>query len=391
MGLNVRAPMHSFQKERSFKMKVFLKTYGCQMNVRDSEIICGILQNAGYKICNNDKNADVVIFNTCSVRQNAEDRVWSLIGSYKGSKIIGLVGCMAQNYKELAFQRNEDIAFVVGPQDVNKIPQILEGISKNNLLQRKIWETDSSTRPEVIYHTGFYEDKKHAYAVISEGCSNFCSYCVVPYVRGPIRHRRHEEIIKEIKTAVNAGITEITLLGQNVNAYTSSSDGNINFIELLNAINSIRELRSIDFMTSHPRDASVELFKAIASLDKLKKSLHLPVQSGSDRILKLMNRGYTKELYLELVKNYRKIVKGGVLTTDIIVGFPGESESDFKDTYGLIKHIGFNSSYIFKYSPRPKTEAFNMVDDVARKEKEKRHKLVLDLQRRISNKKHVRS
>jgi tRNA-2-methylthio-N6-dimethylallyladenosine synthase len=298
---------------------------------------------------------------------------------------------MAQNYKEQVFERNENIAFVVGPQDVSKIPQILKEISKNSLLQKKIWETDGEARPEEVYHAGFYEDKKHTHVVISEGCSNFCSYCVVPYVRGPIRHRKHEDILKEIREAVENGISEITLLGQNANAYVSGSNKNIDFVNLLELVNDIEGLKGFDFMTSHPKDASVSLFKAIANLDKLKKALHLPVQSGSDRILKLMNRGYSKNPYLGLIKNYRKIVKKGAVSTDIIVGFPTESESDFMDTYNLVKEVGFNAAYIFKYSPRDKTQAFGMVDDVAEKEKMRRHGLILDLQRKISKKKHAKA
>jgi len=363
--------------------KVFIRTMGCQMNVRDSELIQGILQKNGYKVCENDQNAEIIIFNTCSVRKQAEDRVWSLIGSYKGSKIIGLVGCMAQNYKDKAFLRNESINFVVGPQDIHKLPEILAKIKPNGLLERKIWEVDNLIRPEEIYHTGFYQDPNHAYVVISEGCSNFCSYCVVPYVRGPLRHRQKEKILNEIEAAISQGITSFTLLGQNVNSYL---DHGFNFIELLEEVNALKGLKKLGFFTSHPKDAGVATFKAIRDLEKLDKTLHLPLQSGSDRVLKLMNRGYNSKEYVALIENYRKIVKDGSLTTDIIVGFPAETDKEFKETCDLIKRIEFNSAYIFKYSPRPQTEAAKMVDNVERQEKEKRHRYVLDLQRKISNK-----
>ena len=368
---------------KEVRERVFLRTFGCQMNVRDSELIQGILQKSGYTVCENDQNADIIIFNTCSVRKQAEDRVWSLIGSYKGSKIIGLVGCMAQNYKEKAFLRDEDVSFVVGPQDIHKLPEILAKIQPKGLLERKIWEVDNPNRPEEIYHTGFYQDPSHAYVVISEGCSNFCSYCVVPYVRGPLRHRRKEEILKEIKAAISQGITSFTLLGQNVNSYL---DDGLNFTELLKEVNALKGLKKLGFFTSHPKDAGIATFKAIRDLEKLDKTLHLPLQSGSDRVLKLMNRGYNSKEYVALIENYRKLVKDGSLTTDIIVGFPTETDKEFKETCDLINKIGFNAAYIFKYSPRPQTEAAKMVDSVERQEKEKRHKYVLDLQRKISNK-----
>ena len=302
------------------------------MNVRDSEVICGLLQKAGYTVSASDKEADIIIFNTCSVRKHAEDRVWSLIGSYKGSKIIGLVGCMAQNYKEAAFQRNKNISFVVGPQDIHKIPEIIKKIGtipnkrgqspKSGdsplLFERKIWEIDNKLRPEEIYHSNFYQDKHHAYIVISEGCSNFCSYCVVPYVRGPLRHRRKDNILMEIQEAISRGVTAFTLLGQNVNAY---SDEKVNFTKLLEQVNALKGLEGFDFFTSHPKDASIDSFKAVRDLDKLTKTLHLPLQSGSDRILKEMNRGYSVKGYLALIESYRKIVKDGLLTTNIIVGY----------------------------------------------------------------------
>jgi tRNA-2-methylthio-N6-dimethylallyladenosine synthase len=207
---------------------------------------------------------------------------------------------------------------------------------------------------------------------------------VVPYVRKELRHRNHKDIIREIEEAVDKGITKVTLLGQNVNSY---KDNDTDFIKLITLVNSLKGLKEFSFVTSHPKDASNELFKAMVDLDKLKKSLHLPVQSGSDRILKLMNRFYTRRFYLDLAASYRRIVKGGALTTDIIVGFPSETEVDFQDTYDLVKHAEFNAGFIFKYSPRPNTEASRMSDDVEKKEKERRHGLILELQKQISKKK----
>jgi len=393
--------MPNQEPKKSYKFfapKVFIRTFGCQMNVRDSEVICGLLEKEGFSLSDESNKADIILFNTCAVRQHAEDKVWSEIGRYKKGQspplrgqvsgavpIIGIVGCMAQEYKEKIFERAPQVDFVVGPSDIHKIPAILKKLSANKLYETKIWETDGSIRPAEIYHTGFYEDKNHTYVVISEGCVNYCSYCVVPYVRGELRNRDYKDILREIEEAVDKGITKITLLGQNVNAYKNNG---INFVELTRLVNRIKGLKELSFITSHPKDTSVEVFEAMAGLEKLKKYLHLPVQSGSDRILKLMHRGYHRTYYLDLIEKYRKIVMDAVLTTDIIVGFPTETEQDFLDTYNLVKEIQFDAAYIFKYSPRPNTEAEKLLDDVPKKEKERRHSLILELQKKISNIKH---
>jgi tRNA-2-methylthio-N6-dimethylallyladenosine synthase len=391
--------------------RLYIRTFGCQMNVRDSEVICGLLKRDGYRIVAEPDKAEIILFNTCSVRQHAEDKVWSEIGRYRAKgpslalrtnraekKIIGVIGCMAQNYKEAVFEKVPQVDFVVGPSDIAKIPEIIKRIREqkseargNSLFEFKIWETNGSVRPEEIYHTGFYSDKNHTYVVISEGCSNFCSYCVVPYVRGPLKNRSHQDIIREIGEAIEGGISKVTLLGQNVNAYRSSGHqvtrSPVDFVKFLNLVNDIKEIKEFSFITSHPKDTTIDLFKVMSDLPKLKKYLHLPVQSGSDRMLKLMNRGYTRKFYLDLVGNYRKIVNNGVLTTDIIVGFPTETERDFLDTRSLIEEVNFDAGYIFKYSTRPHTEAAKLVDDVPVKEKEKRHKIILELQKEISRRK----
>jgi tRNA-2-methylthio-N6-dimethylallyladenosine synthase len=303
---------------------------------------------------------------------------------------------MAQNYKDSVFQRAPAVDFVVGPADIDKIPAIIKSLSAvkhklspRSLFEKKIWETNSLARPEEIYHTGYYQDKKHAYVVISEGCSNYCSYCVVPYVRGQLKNRNYQDILREIEEATAAGITSVTLLGQNVNAYQSpglNHQQSIDFKQLLKMVDGIKGLKEFSFVTSHPKDTTLDLFRVISELKKLKKYLHLPVQSGSDKILKLMNRDYTRKYYLDLVRNYRRIVRGGSLSTDIIVGFPGESQDDFLATYNLLKEIKFDCAYIFKYSVRPHTPAERLVDDVTRAEKEKRHQLALNLQKGISRK-----
>lgn len=399
------------------KKNVSIITLGCQMNVRDSEVVAGLLKQAGYSLTDEEDNADIVIFNTCSVRQHAEDKVWSEIGkiakktqnakrktqSENKRPLIGLIGCMAQNYKEKVFQRSPAIDFAAGPADIDKIPDIIAALVKtpgakpgsSSLFERKIWETDGESRPEEIYHTGHYQEKDHAFVVISEGCSNFCSYCVVPYVRGPLRNRAAGNIIREIEEGIKKGIRKFTLLGQNVNAYKSekrearnekrdNGEREIDFMALLGMVNAVKGLQEFGFITSHPRDTSEGLFKAMAGCDKLRKYLHLPVQSGSDRILEKMNRGYSARFYLELAEKYRTIVPGGLLSTDIIVGFPGETEEDFQRTFELVKTVGFDSAYIFKYSPRPHSAASSWPDDIPQAEKERRHQLILQAQKKIS-------
>lgn len=372
------------------------------MNLRDAEVIAGLLRQEGFGIAADEAQADAVVFVTCSVRQHAEDKVWSEIGriSKLGRKkpgaagsprrLIGLCGCMAQNYKEQAFERSPAVDFVAGPSDIDKVPGILERLfdagahTAKPLYELKVWETEGENRPEAVYHTGHHDDKEHAYVVISEGCSNFCSYCVVPYVRGPLRNRPHAQIIREIRQALDAGITRITLLGQNVNAYCS---GSVGFVQLLEQVNTLEGLVEFSFITSHPKDTTDEVFRVMAGCARLKKYLHLPVQSGSNAVLARMNRGYTREMYLGLVDRYRALVPAGVLTTDVIVGFPGESDKDFQDSYDLLAQVRFDAAFLFKYSPRPHAQASQWVDDVSTEIKEKRHRLVLELQRRISKEK----
>ena len=239
-----------------------------------------------------------------------------------------------------------------------------------------------SALPELV--PSYRENKTHAYVSIMRGCNNFCSYCIVPYVRGRERSRKVEDIVKEIENLAKMNIKNITLLGQNVNSY---KDEKFNFIKLLKIINEIDGISKINFFTSHPKDANSDLFKAMRDLDKVVKHLHLPLQSGSDKILKLMRRGYTKTKYKKLILSARKIIPNLHITTDVIVGFPGETEKDFRDTLNLLKDIKFNAAYLFKYSPRPGTRASEMKDDVPEEAKKRRHKTLLDFQRKIHSEK----
>ena len=368
--------------------KVFLKNYGCQMNDHDSERVKDLLLEYGYCLTDKPDDADAVIFNTCSVRKHAEDRVYGAVGNLEGLKkarpgmVIGIIGCMAEAERDLIFRKLPHVDFLCGPADLDKILEIIEKVKSGAGRIMYLEGYKSKRIPE------FCKDRrvgKSAYVKIMEGCSNFCSYCIVPYVRGLERSRPVEEILEEIKCLINKGVGEITLLGQNVNSYGKGLKEKINFVELLKKINRLlgNDI-SISFVTSNPKDAGIDLFKAMRDLKSVSKNLHLPMQSGSNKILKIMNRGYTIEKYKKLISDFRRIVKGGSVTTDIIVGFPGEAEKDFKDTLNAVNEIQFNAAYIFKYSPRPFTKASEFEDDVRKEEKERRHAVLLEMQRKVS-------
>ncbi len=362
------------------------------MNVKDSEFMVGLFLEKGCKLTDSPEDADIILFNTCSVREHAEERAISNMGhlmkQYK-NKVYGMVGCMAQALKDKLFERLPALDLVCGTGEIARLPELVKEAAKN-----KVLALDNLNAPLPELKPSYRQSNKHAYVSIMRGCNNFCSYCIVPYVRGKERSRKVEDIVNEIKDLAERGIKDITLLGQNVNSYIGRAynveriaDSNkkkmCNFVQLLKYINNIDGIEKISFMTSHPKDANVELFKAMKESDKVVKHLHLPLQSGSDRILKLMNRGYTRRKYLNLVRKARNIMPGLRLTTDVIVGFPTETEKDFNDTLNLMKEIKFDLAYIFKYSPRPGTGAARLKDSIPEDTKKKRHKILLDLQREI--------
>lgn len=364
------------------------------MNTRDSEVVKGLLSAGGYEMTDDPKKSDVVLFNTCSVRDHAEQRVWSGIGLLSRKKnrpLIGVLGCMAQNYQADIKKRIPAVDLIVGPSEIDNIALYLE----EALRTKNVLAVKERARAEEIYHTGFYDKKDHAYIVVSEGCDNFCSYCVVPYVRGRLRHRPADAIVREARAAVDAGISRITLLGQNVSAYGADGAENrvCGFPELLEKVAKIKGLKSLSFITSHPKDTKKELFEAMRDIPVVRKYLHMPAQSGSDRVLAMMNRGYTAKIYRELVDLYRSIVYNGELSSDFIVGFPTESEEDFRATYELAKDVRFDSAFIFKYSARPHTKAAQLADDVPQATKKRRHAELLELQKNISQslKKHAKT
>ena len=400
--------------------KLFLKTFGCQMNDRDSEAIAGLFLEKGYALVESPEEADVILVNTCSVRDHAENRAISFLGSLKKlheirrtkdegdvprpsdsdvtseertslvpRRVIGLIGCMARNRGEELLQKMPHLDLVCGPAQCAKIPEYVEKIQTEGV---RLINIEDEERDEVLYHPLFRAVEGQAQIVISTGCSNFCSYCVVPYVRGPLRLREPQDIIDEVKRNLELGIKKITLLGQNVNDYLCRSPGHkvtrspVTFVDLLKMVAEIEGVEEIDFITSHPKNTSRDLFSLMREYKNIKKHLHLPFQSGSNRILELMNRGYTKEEYFSLIKDYKNIVKG-TLSTDIIVGFPTEKEEDFLHTKDVMEEVRFRFAYIFKYSPRSDTGAFQREDDVPEEEKKRRHRMLLDLQKEI-NKEH---
>ncbi len=359
------------------------------MNARDSEFVIGVLSERGFKKVDSAEKADVVLFNSCSVRKHAEDRLFSNIADLKKLKagkpglLVGLMGCTAQSYKDKALERAPVLDFVCGPGNEADLPEIIANVLKDRC---PVVATDKTNekRPELFPE--YRQSAFKTFVSIGEGCNNFCSYCIVPYVRGRERSRDAKDIVREIRGLAGRGFREITLLGQNVNSYKGANGKGqgASFVKLLEGINSIDGIERVRFMTSHPKDASTDLFKAMRDLEKVCEHLHLPVQSGSDRILKLMNRGYTSKKYIRLVQKYKEILPKGALTTDIIVGFPGESDRDFNSTLKLIKDTGFDSAFSFKYSPRPPARSAKLKDNVPADVKQKRLEAVIDMQCDIS-------
>ncbi|OQX53631.1 MAG: tRNA (N6-isopentenyl adenosine(37)-C2)-methylthiotransferase MiaB [Candidatus Omnitrophica bacterium 4484_213] len=385
--------------------KVHIRTFGCQMNEYDSEVIKTNLLQRGYLFTEESEEADVILVNGCSVREHAEERLWRNLENLrrlreeKPELIFGVLGCIAQNHKENIFKRFPFVNLVCGPHN---LPEIFNHIENLNSRTR-ILAVDEEERDLENFHltsTPGVEggSPRRGYVLIMSGCNNFCSYCVVPYLRGREKSRRMESILEEVRMLVESGHEEITLLGQNVNSYRLQATGcklqaknNKNdFVELLREVNKIDGVEKISFATSHPKDASEELFKAMRDLPKVDKYLHLPFQSGSNRILKLMRRGYTREDYLGQIKKLKEILPQCKISTDVIVGFPGEREEDFQETKELMEEVKFDNAYIFKYSPRPGTAAARLRDDVPLEIKKERNQVLLELQKRIARRKNVK-
>ena len=376
--------------EKITKQKKYsIETYGCQMNEHDSEKISWILENMGYNKTDDNNQPDLIIYNTCAIRENAELKVYGKIGALKKLKrinpdlIIGICGCMMQreDVREIITTKHKHVDLIFGTHNIHKLPQLV----KNHLQTGEtIVDIVEDTR-EIVEDINFNRTYSYkAYVNIMYGCNNFCTYCVVPYTRGRELSRDPENIIEEIKSLAKTGCKEITLLGQNVNSYGNTLGYEYSFPKLLREINEIDGIERIRFMTSHPKDLSDELIDSYASLDKVSNHLHLPIQSGSNKVLKEMNRKYTREDYLLIVDKLRKAVPNISITTDIIVGFPGETEKDFLETLSLVKEVEFDSAYSFLYSMRDGTRAAKMDEQIEYKVKHDRFQRLSDAMNEIS-------
>ena len=366
--------------------KVYFETYGCQMNKYDSELVAGILGQQGYQLTDKADKSDLILINTCSVREHAERRVFGRLDALRQLKkqkpelVIGVMGCMAARLKDGITENKPFVNFVVSPDNYRSIPRILQQI-ENNGADSHFTLTEFNEYEDYGELFPSHTKGVNAWVAIMRGCNNFCSYCIVPYVRGRERSRKLANVINEVERLARQNYKEITLLGQNVNSY---HDGEYDFADLILRAADVPGIERVRFATSHPKDLSKKLIDAIASHAKICNHIHLPVQAGSDKILKAMNRRYTREHYFHLVEKVRAKIKNLGLYTDIIVGFPGETDEDFQDTADLLKEIEFDGAFIFKYSPREGTAAARLQETVSEKEKVDRLKQLNEIQDRIS-------
>jgi tRNA-2-methylthio-N6-dimethylallyladenosine synthase len=364
------------------KPSIFIETYGCQMNKNDSELIRGILKESDFRLTDDWTSADIVLLNTCSVREHAEQRVLGRIGVLAGWKRqapgrkIGVLGCMAQRLGGEWARLKPCVDFVVGPDGYRTLPAIISGTGNRPGMVAECRPGEMYSGVKAVRDPGVT-----GWVTISRGCDNFCSYCIVPYTRGPERSRPSGEILREIFDMTGLGFREVTLLGQNVNSY---ADGDTDFPDLLERVSRIPGLLRVRFMTSHPKDLSDRLLEVMSSGGAICPHIHLPVQSGSDRILERMNRGYTAGHYLERVRKARERMPGISLTTDVMVGYPGESEADFLDTMKLMEEVRFDEAYTYAYSTRTGTAAADHPGAVPEDEKFRRLGELIDLQRGIA-------
>lgn len=363
--------------------KFFVRTYGCQMNENDTEVMVGMLEKRGLERTDDETDADLLIFNTCSIRDLAERKALGKIGKLAKSKkaIIGVTGCMANAKKETLFKKVPHIDFVLGTNNIHELNSVLDEVL---LTGQKSARVDMRFEHELDYLTAKRDDTVKAYVSIIRGCSKYCTYCVVPYTRGPEVSREPQSIIEECQSLARQGYKEITLLGQNVNSYGKDRpEWNTLFHDLLYQIDKIDGIERVRFMTSHPVDITRELMEAIRDLPSLCEFVHFPIQAGSDRILHKMHRLYTKQEYLEKVHLLRELVPNVALGTDIIVGFPTETEEEFQETYDVLKELEYSVAFLFSYSARKGTPAMRWKDDIPENVKEARLQKLLALQEEI--------
>lgn len=373
-------------------MKYFIETYGCQMNVHDSERMAGLLEQSGYDPAESDRDADLVIVNTCSVRERAEDKLYTRLGELREmaretgrDPIVAVTGCVAQQEGEALLKRSPGVIdLIVGTQRVKMLPVLVAEQQARRSPAPVIDVTTPYDEPSFPLGITRRADPVKAYVTIIEGCNDFCAFCVVPYTRGHERMRPKAEILQDALEAAASGRREIQLLGQIVNHYQAPDDPDCDFPALLHAVHEVPGIERIRFASPHPRHTTPRLIEAVASLPKVCKHMHLPVQSGSTRVLKAMRRRYSREEYLDTVARIREAIPGVQLSTDMIVGFPGETAEDFDDTLSLVEAVHYHSIFSFKYSERPNTLASKrMPDDVSEDEKTRRIVTLQQMQRRI--------
>lgn len=367
--------------------KFHITTFGCQMNRHDSERMAGLLTDIGYAQTESADDAQILIFNTCAVREHAEDRFFGNLNNLRARKksdpglIIAVGGCVAQDEKDLIFNKAPHVDIVFGTLNMPNLGHMIESVEQG---RESICEIADKIETMPTSMPSLREEAHHAWVPIIIGCNNFCSYCIVPYTRGREASRTLEDIHAEVDRLAQDGVIEITLLGQNVNSYGRDLYGKSQFAKLLTDLNGIPGLRRIRFMTSHPKDLTDEIIEAIAQGDKICEHIHLPVQAGSNAMLKAMNRKYTNEKYLETVEKIYKAIPGVSLTTDIMVGYPGETEEDFLHTLDVVEKARYDSAFTFIFSPREGTPAFKMENQVAADIKANRFDRLIKLQNRIS-------
>jgi tRNA-2-methylthio-N6-dimethylallyladenosine synthase len=383
----VYIPLSSLQNSISSNSdkKIYVETYGCQMNLADTEIVNGIMNRYGYAVNNNVEDSDIILLNTCSIREHAETKIYQRLNDLKKHKrlnpdlIIGVIGCMAERLKRDLIEKSKLVNLIIGPDEYRKLPYLIENCVETGDKGIAVRLSRVETYEDIL---PLRKEGISAWLAVMRGCDKFCSFCVVPHTRGRERSRSLQGIVAEVEQLWTDGFKEVTLLGQNVNSYKSDEN---DFADLLKACAEVVPDMRIRFTTSHPQDLSVKLLETIASYKNLCKYIHLPIQSGSDRILELMKRSYNVEHYLNLIKLSREIIPGVSLSTDIISGFPTETDLDNKMTLEVMNKVKYDGAYMFKYSPREKTRAYTMKDDIPEDEKSRRLMKIIELQRVISD------
>jgi tRNA-2-methylthio-N6-dimethylallyladenosine synthase len=364
----------------------FLETFGCQMNDHDSEKVAGVLLSRGYKQVESPDTASLILYNTCSIREKAAQKVFSRLGEYRtkqaAGQVIGVLGCVAQQEGEDIFERAPWVSLVCGSASYRKLPELLAQVEAGN---QRVTGLDTDTDETFETPVTRRDNPWRAYLTIIEGCDKACAYCVVPFTRGPERSRASDSVLKEVRELAELGYSEVQLLGQTVNSYADPSSRRMRFSELLLAVADVPGMRRVRFTTSHPRDFGEDIVAALESESKLCNHVHLPVQSGSTRVLREMVRTYTREEYLEKIAMLRQAKRPIAITTDIIVGFPGETEADFAETLSLLEEVRYDSLFSFKYSPRPNTPSLAMPDAISEEEKSRRLGILQEKQRDIQS------